>query len=378
MRNITVLSQGDASSSKTWSNIPYFLVETLRQKGVKVNVVNVDVNGFGRVFFDGFFCPVLRHTFLPDTTFSYDRTSFFQNKAKKIISSAVSSNPDTDVFISTSFSFLPDKIQGKPSVLLCDWTYEYLISHFKNRKPDFLEKVGIRLQDEVIKRADKVISLFPDVADYMSSYYGAGKVKYLGNVINSLLFELDNAKLQSRLQNPHLVFVGLPKYLEGLKSLIYAMDSLHEMHPEIQLDIIGMQEGNVPFTCPQYIHFHGYLEKSDTADFNRYDSILKNAVAFINTTPNWAGFSSALEAMYYGLPIYTSRYKSFEETFGSKPDFGDYCENNTPEEIVSFVERILKMSPDSYLDMCLSSRKKAEPFTWSAYVDNLLSELDKL
>jgi len=378
LRNITVLSQGDASSSKTWSNIPYFLVETLRQKGLKVNVVNVDVSGFGRVFFDRFFCPALRHTFLPDTTFSYDRTSFFQNKAKKIISSAVSSNPDTDVFISTSFSFLPDSIPGKHKVLLCDWTYEYLISHFKNRKSDCFEKSGIKLQDEVIRQADKVISLFPDVADYMSSYYGSDKVKYLGNVINSLRFELDNFQLQKRLISPHLVFVGLPKYIEGLKSLISSMELLCNLYPELQLDVIGMSEGDVPFSCPRNVLFHGYLEKSDASQLALYDSILKNAVAFINTTPNWAGFSSALEAMYYGLPIYTSRYKSFEETFGSKPDFGDYCENNTPEEIVSFVERILKMSPDSYLDMCLCSRKKAEPFTWSAYVDNLLSELDKL
>ena len=124
-----------------------------------------------------------------------------------------------------------------------------------------------------------------------------------------------------------------------------------------------------------HISFHGYLEKDDELQNEKYKSILKNSLAFINTTPEWAGFSSTLEAMYYGLPIYTSKYQSFVETFGASIDFGDYCLNNTPEEIAGFVTSLLAMNTSDYLNICLSARKKAEPFTWSAYVISLLNKI---
>ncbi|SDA65388.1 Glycosyltransferase involved in cell wall bisynthesis [Lachnospiraceae bacterium G11] len=378
MRNITVFSQGDATSSKTWSNIPYFLVETLKQKGMTVNVVNVNTSGIGRFIYDKVICRFLRHSFWDDTTFSYDRTGLFHKASQKIMKKAVLDYPDTDLFISTSFSFLPSDFTDTPCVLLCDWSYEYLIRHFKEREPDCFEKKGIVLQDSIIKKANRIFTLFPDVAKHMSAYYPESQIMYLGNVINALPFELSPTQIQNRRENPHVVFVGLPKYLEGLKSLIEAITIVNKAYPALELDVIGMQKNDISFVCPNYVKFHGYLEKSDPAQLERYNHILGNALAFVNTTPVWAGFSSALEAMYYGLPIYTSRYSSFEETFGSQLDFGAYCENNSPSEIAEFIENLLAESPDEYLGLCFNSRKKAEPFTWSAYVDKLLLEVEKI
>ena len=130
MKTITVLSQGNASSTKTWSNIPYYLVETLRQKGINVHAVNVDSNRIGRFIYDKVFCRLLRHTFLPQTTYSYERTASFQKSTNHKLEKTISQFQDTDFYISTSFSFHPKRLTKKPCILLCDWTYEYLISHF--------------------------------------------------------------------------------------------------------------------------------------------------------------------------------------------------------------------------------------------------------
>ncbi len=374
MKSITVFSQGEASSSKTWSNIPYYLVESLKQKGFVVNTVNVEINGVGRFVYDKIICRFLRHTFFRNTTFTYDRTSHFQKAVSKIMKSSVVSYPDTDLFISTSFSFLPSKYTDKPCVLLCDWTYEYLIRHFKGREPDCFEKKGISIQDEVINNSNYVFSLFPDVAKHMSKYYSA-KIMYLGNVINSLPFTINYAEVGARRHNPHIVFVGLPKYIEGLKSLLKAVEILQIEYNSINLDVIGMTPNDVEVERPRHVTFHGYLEKSDDAQFEKYSSILKNAFVFVNTTPHWAGFSSTLEAMYYGLPIYTSRYNSFIETFGKELDFGKYCENNSPQEIADYLKCLIKMSQEDYLALCVNARKKADPYTWSAYVDKMLNTI---
>ena len=373
MKTITVLSQGNASSSKTWSNIPYYLVETLKQKGLNVHTIDIDSNGIGRFIYDKIFCRLLRHTLLPQTTYSYDRTSSFQKCTKRKLEGIVSQFPDTDIFISTSFSFHPKRFTKKTCILLCDWNYEYLISHFMNREPDSYEKKGIEIQDSIISEADLVISLFPDVASHMAGRYPDTKVVYLGNVINALPFDLSVDGFSNRFHNPHIVFVGLSKYMEGLESLIKAVESINAQGINLGLDVIGMEASDMPTTTSSFVRFHGYLEKSNPVQLEKYDSIMKSSLAFINTTPVWAGFSSTLEAMYYGLPIYTSKYSSFVDTFGETIDFGGYSMENTPSEIEVFIKGLLNSPFDDYTSLCLNARKEAEPFTWSAYVDKLLS-----
>ncbi len=373
LKEITVLSQGDANSSKTWSNIPFYLVAALKQEGYKVNTYDVTPSNPLKIFIDKIFCRLLRHSFLPGTTYSYDRTNAFQRAVGKHLKRAVNSFPNTDLFISTSFSFLPSDYTDKPCALLCDWTYEYWIRHFKKRTPDVFELRGIAIQEAVIKKADYVFSLFPDIAEYMKNKHSLHNIYYLGNVINSFAFDIKPSLFARRLACPRLVFVGLPKYLSGLMSLISAVNILHSQGINIYLDVIGMEPSDISITLPSYVTFHGYLEKSNHQQNDEYKRILNNSIAFINTTPEWAGFSSTLEAMYYGLPIYTSKYTSFIETFGDSIEFGDYCLNNTPEEITNFVTGILSMNSSDYTNLCLNARKKAEPFTWSAYIISMLT-----
>jgi len=372
VKTITVLSQGDSRSSKTWSNIPYYLVNTLTEMGYKVNTVNIKGNRIASFFYDKIFCRVLRHSFFKDTSYCYDRTASFQRTIDRQMMDVVSKYPDTDLFISTSFSFNPAEYAAVPSVMLCDWTYEYLISHFKGRGPDFFEKKGIDFQDKVINRAEMVFSLFPDVADYMKAKYPDTSIYYLGNVINALPFETNTKAISLRRKSPHVVFIGLPKYIEGLRSLCQAIDSLRKEGFNIELDVIGMNEKDVDLECSKGINFHGYLEKSNKEQANIYTSLLENAFIFVNTTPQWAGFSSALEAMYYALPILTSKYNSFTETFGNEIDFGAYCINNSSVDIAKYILNVLNMSDEEYNELCSNSRKQAEPFTWSAYVQKLL------
>jgi hypothetical protein len=44
LKEINVFTYGNASKLSTWSNVPYFFTETLEEKGIKVNRINIQPN----------------------------------------------------------------------------------------------------------------------------------------------------------------------------------------------------------------------------------------------------------------------------------------------------------------------------------------------
>lgn len=44
IKEINVFTNGDALKLSTWSNFPYFFTETLEEKGIKVNRINIQPN----------------------------------------------------------------------------------------------------------------------------------------------------------------------------------------------------------------------------------------------------------------------------------------------------------------------------------------------
>ena len=56
----------------------------------------------------------------------------------------------------------------------------------------------------------------------------------------------------------------------------------------------------------------------------KYYNLLKSARVLINPASKWGGYSSTIEAMYYGCPIIVSPYDDFIEEFGKLIPFGYY------------------------------------------------------
>ncbi len=372
-KEITVFTQGDASLASTWSNVPYFLTATLESKGYRINRINVEARGFLQKIYDKFFCRLLRHTILPDTTFCYERSYLYNRRVDRMMRKAVCAYPDSDCYLSTSFSFSPKKYTDKPCILFCDWTYAYYVTHFNHKKPDFLEKPAIQRQDALIESVDHVFSLFPDVTQYMQSYYRNPNIAYLGNVINS---EEANAPVdfEQKRTAQKLLFIGLKKYQAGAKALIDSVILLHSDYPDMELNIIGMVPDDCSLvTVPDFIHFHGYLSKDVPAQKKLYYRLLQESMVYVNTTPLWAGFSSALESLYHYLPVITSPYSSFLDTFGPTINFGYYCEENTPEMIAETLKQVLDMPASEYEMLCQHAHDCTLDYTWSSYVDKMLS-----
>ena len=377
-KEITVFTEGDATLASTWSNIPYFLTATLEEKGYTVHRINISDTGFLQRFYDKFLCRILRHTFFPHTTFRYSRSIFFTRKIQKQLKEALAKYPQSDYYLSTSFSFSPKNYTDKPCILFCDWSYEYLITHFNQRQPDCLEKAAVRRQDALIRKADYVFALFPDVAQHMQAYYKNTNIAYLGNVINSELTK-EKPDFARKLAGQKILFIGLKKYREGVEALIQSAKLLHPVYPALELNIVGMTASDCSDTSDvaSYIHFHGYLSKDQPDEKALYDALLQDSLVYVNTTPVWAGFSSALESLYHYLPVITSPYQSFTDTFSDTIDFGYYCKENSPAQISKLLQHVLQLSPDDYETLCQNAHAATLDYTWSSYVDKMMQVIQE-
>ncbi len=372
IKEVTVFTNGDSSKICTWSNVPYFFTKSLLSKGIIVNRVDLSPSPFLKKIFNITFYGVVkkinRHS-----TYNYFRSFTHFINLRYRIKKAINQYPNSDANIFLTFSFSSVSLTQKPTIQFCDWTYDYYFKYFIDRKPDFFEKQCIKRENSQIEGSDIVISLFPSVAEYMKKHYINENIYYLGNVINSLyvISEIDAIKHKKNSNN--ILFVGSKKYIEGAQSLINAFEKLKQNYPQLNLHIIGMKFADFE-SLPKDVHCYGYLDKGKDADRNLYYKLFREAKVFINTTPKWGAFSASIEAMYFYIPVITSAYNDFVETFGSNIDFGYYCEQNSSTLIEKNIIKILNHI--SYKSLCINAHKSVEKYTWDAYIDKVIRKIE--
>lgn len=135
------------------------------------------------------------------------RTRLYQKAVEKNIKKAIREHEDADCLLSTNFSHGGALLCSKKTCIFCDWTIDYLIEVMQQRVPGILEKKSIERQRKEIEAADYVISLFPDVQEYMEKKYNR-KVYYLGNVINSEIRDFNVDELIGKKHHGNYLFVG--------------------------------------------------------------------------------------------------------------------------------------------------------------------------
>lgn len=375
---ITVFTDGDSSELSTWSNVPYFLTKTLENKGFIVHRVNVGVHPKISLFFNKFITKLIKLIYNKKSEYYFNRTILYEYIVQKKMKKAVKKYKDTNLFISTSFSFTPWKYTEAKKVLFCDWTIDYYYKYFLNREPDRLEQLSINRQNKHIENSNLVISLFPNVTDFMKEKYEQQKnIHYLGNVINSELTLNKEEVLNCKKNSNSILFIGGLKYLEGAKCLIRAFKIIKRVYPSLNLNIIGISKDHFD-SLPEGVNCYGYMDKSNPMDNDLYYSLIRDGKVIVNTTPKWAAFSATVEAMYWFTPVITTPYNSFIETFGKQIEFGYYCEKNDFNMLSDYILGIFRLDNDNYLKLCKESNRVVQKFTWDNYVNNILNTIEKI
>jgi glycosyltransferase involved in cell wall biosynthesis len=366
IKEVTVYTNGDADKISTWSNVPYFFTQTLRSKGIKVNLVDLSASRILNKIYTVF--PFYRLIY-KNTTFGYFRSLIHFLDARHRIKKSIKCFPSAQLHIFMTFSFSSYGLTTKPSVQFCDWPYEYYVNYFKKRNPDIFEKSSIERENSQIEGTNIIFPLFPVVANFMNEHYKNKNIYYLGNVINSLFTANESIVIDKKKESNNLVFIGSKKYLEGATLLVDAYNFLKSEFPELSLNFIGLVESDFD-VLPDGVNCYGYLDKGNENDRALYYEILENAKVFINTTPKWGAFSATVEAMYFYTPVIVSPYDEFVNTFGHTIEFGYYCENSSLNLLCSNIKNI--MNHKFYREICLSAHESVKDFTWDNYVDKML------
>lgn len=215
---ILFLVEGNANSPDTWSNVPYFFINSLSEVGGGTHeIIPIDISRFS--WLDSFalkseeiFLKVIRKIVPGNRTYTARRTKLYQRAVEKNIKDAIEKYADADCLLSTNFSHGGAQFCSKKTCIFCDWPIDYLIEIMQHREPGMLEKKSIKRQRKEIEAADYVISLFPDVQEYMEKKYSR-KIYYLGNVINSEIRNFDADKLLDEKYYGDYLFVGGKKYI---------------------------------------------------------------------------------------------------------------------------------------------------------------------
>lgn len=376
-KEIIVFTMGDANSVDTWSNVPYFFTTTLEKKGYIVHRVNIASQDFIMRLICKIFNKIYITFFRPknkNVIYDFTRTKLFYSKVNKQMKKAVAEHPNACLLMSTNFSHSGSSVSNIKSLMFCDWTIAYVIEKHNSRKPDYFEKAAIKKQDKEIRKSDYIVTLFPDVYDYMKKYYKTNNIYYLGNVINSEILDINVSTLyKNKKKNNTLLFIGRKAYISSAKALIKAVELLNKERNSdyYKVIVIGMTEADFDEKS-EYVEYMGYLSKGNEEQKKKYYNSVLNALAVVNTTEKWSGASSMIECMYYATPVITSPYDAFVETFGKEIEFGYYCKNNA-ENIKECIEDLSNMSEEQYKEVSIKANDAVKDFTWDNYVEKIIN-----
>lgn len=389
LRKVIAFCKGNSRQCSTWSNVPYFFLKNLENKGVEVVRINTqleDDNTIAKQVIK-YANALIRHTyrlFQKDSTAmnTVDRCKFYEMIETHRIEDAIAKNGDADVALFFDYSHSLKENCNLKVVLFCDWTIEYEIEHHQNRTPNYWEQKAIKRQYEHMERADCIITLFPNVYTQLVKQFGSNKVFYLGNVINAEInkdIDVANTVELHRASN-RILMIGRKAYKSGLVQLAKAVkiyNSGKSIQDELYIDVVGMTEKETGLV-DSHIIYYGYLNKNNPEQKKIYYNLIKNAKLICNTTENWIGASSIIEAMYWRLPVIINPTEDIYKTFGRDIKFGRYVCRNDAVEIHAALEWLFKLDRAAYEKLCEAAYKAVKDFTWEGYVERVVKTIESL
>ena len=221
IKEITVFSIGDSNELKTWSNVPYFFTKSLLDKQIIVNRVNIEENYILNLIYKYTFFVFLK-LIKKNSNHSYFRSGLNYYLTNRKIKASVSKYKNAEALLFLTYSFSFEKTHNKKVILFSDWSYYYYINNFLKRNAFWFEEKALTREDDHIKNADVVLSLFPKSLEYNEKKYNTTNLYYLGNVINGNSTLDKNQLISQKEKSNKILFIGNNKYIQGAIELINA------------------------------------------------------------------------------------------------------------------------------------------------------------
>lgn len=384
IRRVILCADGDSADIDLWSNIPFLLAAELERRGIELIRLNLQAPWLLRRLW--------RYSFGVRHKIRHWRTSvdFYRSRTnhwfttRRLNRAVRRYGGPGSLLINLSISAAPSR-SSIPVVLLSDWSYQHYIADRLGRGPDAAERSTIVRDNAAMARANLVVLLFPESAARLQHQIPDGRFRFLGHVIND--HPLAPAPpAQAPAASVHvpwrLLFVGRPRYRQGLELLLAALALLPSAAPLVpawQLDVIGIgpDDLSTPVDPALSVRLHGYLSKADPAERHAYYALLNQADLLINASSTWGGVSATVEAMHRRTAVLTPPYAEFQAMFGASLPFGEYLNDLSPEGVASAIESQL-LDAQRLAQRQQAAHEAVQPFHWQAFVERLLGELEPL
>lgn len=363
---ITVYTYGDSSNASCWSNVPYLMTRTFENFGIKVNRINLALpTGFKRIIQF-----IYKYYNSNSRFYSFNRTNLYFKYVYFKVRSSLKKYKNTQFCVFLNFDCY-NKFTNVPSLNFSDWTYEILLNR-NNTTPLKGDLKFITRQSDTINNTDLVIPLFQESFEIMSNQYPKANIKSINkNVINIMTdANIKNESIIAKKFNSnYILFIGNAAYKEGLISLIEAIKEIDTINKP-KLKVIGMTKEQIQ-SAPEFVEFYGYLRKDNEQENAVYYDLIQNSKCIANPQKHWAGYSSAIEAMYFYNPVIISPFSQFIKEFGDEPKFGFYVESK--ETLKQAIINIFTLNNVEYTYLCKNSHHKVKDYTWTNFAKELIN-----
>lgn len=372
---ILAFSFGDPNLPKTWSGVPYYSIKAMENKGHEVFGYDIRPDNRFSKFLIRITNKFFRFVLGRQTLFTVEMLPIMKKYYIRKVKSIYSKHKNIDLIVYYSYSIPSCEGIDIPCVLFCDFTGEYAIHYIQKRKIKWYEKKIISSQDQLMKAADRIVSLFPNAADHYSQYYNRNDIRRIpGHIINSDIYDLNSDSIiKQKIKSNNLLFIGRKNYRNGALCLINAVKKYNciNTNNKLNLTIIGMGKNELNIDN-ENIELLGYLDKGDVEQRKIYYNRISNAKIIINTTKNWGGISSVVESMYFYTPVITTAYQEFVEIFGNSIDFGMYSKAEDEDELYSLIESFINLDKTSYTNMCNAAHNRVNDYSWPSIIETII------
>ena len=374
IKEIIVYSPGDANDISTWSNVPYFFCRSLEKKGVKLDKVNVDVER--KIYtlpiraFIKLKTKIIKKIYGKDTVSGFYRSKYFDNKTLLKMKKGNRKFSNADLQVVFDFSHIIKN--NKPIIMICDWTIEYYIEEHLKREPNKFEQRLIKKQSKIMQKADAVISIFPESYRQIKKYV-PNKTYYFGHIVNSLEKYKENQHNQFKYRN--ILFIGSPKYINGLNVLIKAVAKYNnrvKKNEKLSLNIIGINKTQFDKDLHyEFCNIYGYLNKTIETQRKMYYKLLINSRIMVNPTANWNGASALFEGLYLGVPIIASHNLELDALMSNKI-FSEFCSSESVFSLEKLLNRVFTETFQSFYKKSVAAHEFANNYTWDKFAEKFL------
>lgn len=272
---VLLVSKGDARRFRTWSGVPRIVLDRLLAEGSEVRLLNL----FDDFWFH-FIGAIWNRTHNPRER-EFETTCLGGWLMSRAVRRAAK---DCDRVLALTYA-LDARGIPVPVELMHDWTQGYFFKRFDGAERRIIERMS---------HAERISCFYPESARYLRSQ-GLG-VDYVGLPVQVPEHARRLAcRRKDEMPSDRYVVFASPWHKDNLEeALAYLAEGFHH------LDVIGMDGRST-----DKIAYHGYLDKDDADDAEKYWGILTSADCLLALGKTWPGGSSIAEAKACGCKIVT-------------------------------------------------------------------------